>query len=39
MACKIVEKQIELGVEEGRNIIIPSKHLEIPREIQQTGIR
>jgi hypothetical protein len=39
MACRILEKQIELGVDEGKNIIIPSKHMNKPRKIAQTGIR
>jgi hypothetical protein len=39
MACRILEKQIELGVDEGKNIIIPSKQLKRSREIEQRGIR
>ncbi len=32
MACRILEKQLELGVDEGNNIIIPSKHMNKPRK-------
>jgi hypothetical protein len=28
VACMIIEKQIELGAEEGKNIIIPSEHIK-----------
>ncbi len=39
LACRILEKQIKLVVDEGKNIIIPSKQLKRSREIEQRGIR
>jgi hypothetical protein len=35
----ILEKQIDLGVAEGKNIFIPSEHMRTLRETHQTGIR
>jgi len=39
VACMILEKQIDLGVAEGKNIFIPSEHIRTLRETHQTGIR
>jgi len=39
VACMILQKQIELDVVEGKNIIIPSEHMTQLRERDQTGIR
>ena len=38
VACMIREKQIKLGIDEGNNIIIPSKHMKQLREKAQAGI-